>query len=371
MARTIRFAMALGLWGVLVVRTERLTAAAAPRPDPFAACRQQFAAKPLDYESAYCFYQTALNGRVLDEGARVFEALMREHPDNFWLPLAYGHTYRERDPIRAEALYRQSADGFQKQRNADGEILARSNLRNYLFPRGRLQDATVETERVVALGVSVDDPMLKAQAWMLQASHVQDTGGDLGVAYRLLKQSERAIFPHGSYRLKRTCLNSLGSVAFRMGRVDEALAIYEELDRLAAAAGDALEQAATRYNILNASSMKEDLLPTPGAKQRLTRLAEEAAGVRAVGAARARHVEDAPHDRRASRQRRPHANGGARTRQVLPHARGLDPPAPRRSGLLLVRSVAPSRERSRPVPCGGGPGARGDRPRKQPQYAGL
>ena len=80
MARTIRFAMALGLCGVLVARTGRITAAAAPRADPFAACRQQFAAKPLDYESAYCFYQSALKGRVLDEGARVLEALMRGTP---------------------------------------------------------------------------------------------------------------------------------------------------------------------------------------------------------------------------------------------------------------------------------------------------
>jgi CHAT domain-containing protein len=276
-----RFAIALAVGAALA--DTGTTAAATPRPDPFAACRRQFADRPLDYESSYCFYQAALQGRLWDEAARTLAGLMREHPDNFWLALASGHIHRDRDPARTETLYRQAADGFAKQRNAGGEILARGILRSYLLPRGRLREATAEMDRVAAVGASVDDPMLKAQAWTVEATHVQETGGDLGVAYRLLRQSEQAIFPHGSYRLKRNCLNALGSVAFRLGRVDEALAIYERLDQLAAAANDVREQAATRYNILNASSMKETMLPSPGARQQLMRLAEQslASGLRA------------------------------------------------------------------------------------------
>ena len=284
MIHRARLAFALGVWATLAVPAARAAAGAAPREDDsFAVCRQQFAARPRDYESAYCFYQTAQRRRLPDEGTRLFDVLMREHPDNFWLPLAAGHMYRERDAVRAEALYRRAADGFQKQGDAGGEILARGTLRGYLMPRGRLQDATAEMARVTAVAAPVKDPLLKAQAWTLQALHVQDTSGDLGVAYRLLRQSERAIFPDGPYRLKRNCLNSLGSVAFRMGRVDEALAIYERLDRLSAEANDVSERAATRYNILNASSMKEALLPTPGARLRLMGLAEQslAAGVMA------------------------------------------------------------------------------------------
>lgn len=285
MIRSTRFAIVLGMWAMLATLAGRLEAAAPPRaePDPFAACRQRFADKPLDYESAYCFYQVALQRRLWVEGGRVFDVLMREHAGNFWLPLAAGHVHRERDPARTEALYRQAADGFREQGHAGGEILARGTLRSYLQPRGRVEDATAEMARITAVAATVEDPLLKAQAWTIEASHVQETGGDLGMAYRLLKQSERAISPNGSYRLKRNCLNALGSVAFRMGRVDEALAIYEQLDRLAADANDAREQAATRYNILNASSMKETLLPTPGARLRLMRLAEQslAAGMQA------------------------------------------------------------------------------------------
>ena len=154
--------------------------------------------------------------------------------------------------------------------------------------KGGVQDATVETERVVALGASVDDPLLKAQAWTLQASHVQDTGGDLGVAYRLLKQSERAIFPHGSVS-SQTQLPQLA----RVGRVPDGTARRGARDLRAArsACRRGRETRSSRpppaTTSSTSSSLKESLLPTPGAKQRLMRLAERVAGGRAVGAAHA------------------------------------------------------------------------------------
>ena len=105
---------------------------------------------------------------------------------------------------------------------------------------------------------------------------MQDTGGDLGLAYRLLKQAEEAVFPAGPYRLQRTTLNSLGMVAFRMGRLDEALTVFRKLDDLAASKREVALQATAQYNILNTASLKEDLLPTPGGKQRLIALGERA-----------------------------------------------------------------------------------------------
>jgi CHAT domain-containing protein len=282
--RTIRrFAIVMWLCSAFSLSAATLSADGSAPRDSFAACRQRFAEKPEDFESSYCFYQAAVNDGLWKEGARVFEQLMRQHSENDWLPLAYGYLYRDRDHARAEALYRRAADGFQKKGNAAGEILARSTLRHYLFPKGRLTDAAREVDRVSALAASVADPLLKAQAWTLQASHLQDTGGDLGHAYRLLKQSERAIFPDGPYRLRRACLNALGVLAFRLGRIAEALATYERVERLAAAEGDTRSLALTRYNILNVAAMSESMLPTAGAKQRLMSLARRSleAGVTA------------------------------------------------------------------------------------------
>ena len=61
--------------------------------------------------------------------------------------MAYGHVYRSRDPDRAEKLYQEAARGFMEAGNAEGEILARSNLRNFLFPKGRVLDAARESHR--------------------------------------------------------------------------------------------------------------------------------------------------------------------------------------------------------------------------------
>jgi CHAT domain-containing protein len=250
------------------------TAAAQPVAAPFAKCSELFARQPDNYDSAYCFYEVAQQKNLWDEGERVFDSLIAAHPGNHWLPLAYGHVFRSRNPDRAEALYRQAADGFKNARHVEGEILARSNLRNFLFPKGRVKEAALEMERVAALGAASTDPLLKARAWTLEATHVQDAGGDLGRAYRLLKQTERSIFPNGPYRLRRSTLNSLGLVAFRLGRLDEALTIFRNLDDLAGAEGETLVQANAQYNILNTSALIESLMPSPGAKTRLMQMAE-------------------------------------------------------------------------------------------------
>jgi tetratricopeptide (TPR) repeat protein len=244
--------------------------------DPFAACRERLAAKPDDYDSAYCFYQVARDGIPTQEAARVFEGLIHAQPANFWLPLAYGHVYRTLDPGRAERLFRQAADGFAAAKAAEGELIARTNLRGFLFPRGRVADAARELQRVVEIGDASTDPTLKARAWSLQAAHVQESGGDLGHAFRLLKQAEAALFPNGPYRMKRTNLTSLGIVAASAGRFDEALRVFRRLDDLSTQEGDTGSQAIARYNLFNTMNEKERLLPTVGGREQLVHLLRRA-----------------------------------------------------------------------------------------------
>jgi tetratricopeptide (TPR) repeat protein len=256
---------------------------AAQESDAFAPCRERFAEKPDDYDSAYCFYQVTLDGRPWQEAARVFDALIAEHPGNFWLSLAYGHVHSARNPDRAERLYRHAAVGFESLGNAEGELLARSNLRHLLFPLGRTDEAAREVERIIEIGEASDDRMLKARAWSLHALHVQASGGDLGHTFRLLKMAEGAIFPHGPYRLKRTNLTSQGIVAADLGRFAESLTIFRRLDELAGKEGDSRTQAVARYNTFDTASMQEASLPTAGGRDRLATLARMAleAGTRA------------------------------------------------------------------------------------------
>ena len=248
---------------------------AAQTSEPFADCRRLLVEKPREYDSAYCFYTVVQRLRLWDEGRRVVERLVRQHPDNGFLSLTLGHILRERKPRDAEAVYRRAAGGFEAGRHAEGEFLTRSSLRSLFTQQGRFEEASAQLARIVQLGDSVDDPFLRAQVWTLQASHAIESGGNLGVAYRLLKQAERALFPAGPYRLKRTCLTWLGLVAFRLGRHDEALDLFTRLEALARSAGDTQSVANAQYNRLNTLSLKETLLPTPGARRRLIDLAEE------------------------------------------------------------------------------------------------
>jgi hypothetical protein len=262
------------LSGMLIAAAVAPATAGPPAPDPFASCREQLRAKPQDYESAYCFFTVSGRPGLWAEGKRIFEELIRQQPDNLWLSLAFGHVLRDRDPDAAERLYRAAAEGFRRRGQPDGEFLARSSLRNFLYPKGRVAEANAQMARVAELAGAIHDPVLQAQVWILQASHIQDGGGDLGVAYRLLKDAERALFPDGPYRQKRICLTWLGLVAFSMGRQDEAVELFTRLDALARAEGDQQTQASAQFNLLNTLSLKESLLPTPGARQRMLTLAE-------------------------------------------------------------------------------------------------
>ena len=247
--------------------------------DPFADCRRQLAARPDDYDSSFCFFTVTYQRHIWEDGIRTFDALMRQQPANHWLPLAFGHVHRNRlphpDMDAAEALYRRAADGFARAHHVEGEILARTNLRDLLVPLGRVAKATEDVARVKALGASTADPVLRSRAWMLEATHVMDTGGDLGLAFRLLKQAQEASFPDGPYRLRRTCLTQLGLLAFRTGRVDDALAAFRELERIAREANDIETEVNAKYNILNTEQRRADFLPSSGAREHLLQLARE------------------------------------------------------------------------------------------------
>ena len=136
------------LWSTLAVAAVSAPPAYAAPADPFADCRKQFAEKPQAYDSAYCFYTVTQQQRLWDQGLQTFTTLMLQYPDNYFLPLAFGHVQRERDPAAAEASYRRAADGFRAARHAEGEILARGSLRNFLYPKGRVDEANAEMARV-------------------------------------------------------------------------------------------------------------------------------------------------------------------------------------------------------------------------------
>jgi tetratricopeptide (TPR) repeat protein len=244
--------------------------------DPFSGCAAQFAARPDDYPSSYCFFLVAQQEKRWEEAARRLDALRERHPRNFWLTLARGNIEWTRDPARAEALYREAAQGFAQTGLAEGEVLARTNLRTMLFRKGRLEESGREVELAVKVAEASGQDLVLARALVLQATHMTDTGRDVLAAYRTLRRAERAAFPDGPYTLRRGILFALGNTCFQLGRLDEALDYYRQVEALTEDTGNSLTRASAQYNVVNTLVAQLEELPRPGGREEVLALAQSA-----------------------------------------------------------------------------------------------
>ena len=251
-------------------------ASSARAADPFAECAARFEQRPLDYESSYCFFQVAQQGTLWDEAARRLDALMVRHPENFWLTLSRGNVEWTRDIGRAEAFYRAAALGFARQGHAEGEVLARYNLRTILFRKGRLPEAAEEVARVMRVAEAEGEGVVLVRALTLQATHLTDTGGDVGEAYRSLRRAEQATKPDHPYTLRRSILFALGNACFQLGRFEEALDYYRRVSRMAGEASDTITLATAQYSVVNTLMRELEELPRPGGRDLALALADTA-----------------------------------------------------------------------------------------------
>src|SRR4029450_2692487 len=113
----------------LLLAAPFLAASPPARADPFATCTAQFAARPDDYASSYCFFQIAQQQKRWEDASRLLDGLRARHPANGWLALARGNVEWTRDVGRAEGFYREAAALFSEQGLAEGEVVVRPNLR--------------------------------------------------------------------------------------------------------------------------------------------------------------------------------------------------------------------------------------------------
>jgi tetratricopeptide (TPR) repeat protein len=241
--------------------------------DPFAECAARFEEQPLVYESSYCFFQVAQQGKLWDDAARRLDGLIARHPENFWLTLARGNVEWTRDLGRAEAFYRAAALGFARQGQAEGEVLARYNLRTILFRKGRLPEAAEEVARVMRVAEASGESVVLARALTLQATQLTDTGGDVGEAYRSLRRAEQAAKPDHPYTLRRSILFALGNACFQLGRFEEALDYYRRVSQMASEAGDTITLATAEYSVVNTLMRELEELPRPGGRDEALALA--------------------------------------------------------------------------------------------------
>ena len=130
------------------------------------------------------------------------------HP---WPTLVLAHATLDDDAATAIRLYEAAAAGFAGQREAEGEVIARQNLRILYQRRGAHAAAAQQVELAVAAAEASALPLTIARASVLQAGHLTETGGDVGAARLALLRAERHAFPDGPISLRRAILFSLAN----------------------------------------------------------------------------------------------------------------------------------------------------------------
>jgi CHAT domain-containing protein len=261
--------------GALIVSAsmarENSVAPAAARqaaPSPFETCASS-ADQPRTQAHVLCLYRVAVRHQRLPE---VRERLMRlgagsdAHP---WPTLVLGYATQEDDEARAVSLYEAAARGFASSGDAEGEVLARHNLRNLYYRRGAADAAVREVTRALAAAEASGQPLVIARASVLEASHLVQTGGDMGRAYHTLQRARGLAFPDGPIGLRRTILLTLANASFYLDRFDETIAALQQHRGLRQEDGSTVDAATVAFNLLNARLTQAERRPRPGARDQL------------------------------------------------------------------------------------------------------
>jgi CHAT domain-containing protein/tetratricopeptide (TPR) repeat protein len=217
-----------------------------------------------------CLYAAGMRNDALPEARARLERLGGGRSDQPWPTLVLALSVVAEDEGRALALYDIAAAGFARVRDAEGEVMARHNLRNIYQRRGDFAAADRQVEQAVNAAEASGQPLPLAQAAVLTAGHELRGGGDVGQAYRTLQRAHEFAFPDGPIALRRAILLNLANASLYLGRLDEAIEALERHRALRQEDGSTLDAATVAFNLLNARLTQSEQRPSAGARERLT-----------------------------------------------------------------------------------------------------
>jgi CHAT domain-containing protein/tetratricopeptide (TPR) repeat protein len=222
-----------------------------------------------------CLYTAGMRDDRLPEARARLQRLGAGQADQPWPTLVLALTVFQADEGRALALYEIAAGGFARVRDAEGEVLARHNLRNILQRRGDFAAADRQVEQALEAAEASGQPLPLARAAVLEASHELRAGGDVGQAYRTLQRAQQFAFPDGPVGLRRAILLNLANASLYLGRLDDAIEALERHRALRQEDGSTVDAATVAFNLLNARLTQSEQHPRAAARERLTAQALE------------------------------------------------------------------------------------------------
>lgn len=240
-------------WAIILLGTAPAMAdAEAPNREPpsqvIARCQNLVRERPRDLEAYRCFWAAARNHQVWDEAVHALEAMLTIDPANQRARLYLAAIEGDRGRDRAEGLYVEAANGFQKTGEPTGEVYARLALTYFLQSRSRLEPAAAQLEQAQRAALGSGDVILRSRVLVAQASMCADRE-DYGRALRFLREAERMVFPSGPSDIQSYVLSSLGRVNWALGLRRQALSVYSREAELLRRTGDRFAVVGPQYNM--------------------------------------------------------------------------------------------------------------------------
>jgi len=248
MGRPASRVRAIVLVAVIAALTFITDSIASPATVSIADCQTLVRERPEELESYECFWSVSREHGLWAEGSLALEALLSLDPANHRARLYLGTIEASRGGGRAEALYREAADGMQGTGDERGEVLARLYLAHFLRFRGRVEEARPELEKARMAAEIFGDQVLLARVrvgfaaqWIVESEY--------GRALISLKDAEAVVFPEGPTDLQSTILSLEGNAYWALGLYEDAMDVYAREAELLRRSGNLFMEASPRYNI--------------------------------------------------------------------------------------------------------------------------
>jgi CHAT domain-containing protein/tetratricopeptide (TPR) repeat protein len=212
----------------------------------FADCDRHLGEQRLSHT---CYQVLARRDRSWAEGVRHLEGRRALSPEDGLTTLGLGLLYSDaRDP-RAEDTLRAACVLLEKAGDRESEGFGRLSLFFMLANEARFEEAETELRRASDLADLASSDFLRR--------YVEYHSGlnaflqlDLSEAMSRFKKLEPMISADGATVLNGWLLDALGSVAFRIGRYDEALEYHKRAAEIQRALGDDYTAAVSLWNML-------------------------------------------------------------------------------------------------------------------------
>jgi tetratricopeptide (TPR) repeat protein len=210
-------------------------------------CAKEVLDRPEELESYRCYWALSRRGQS-DEAMRALEALLAIDPSNSKARLYLAAVEADLGLERAEATYREAAEGFASERNRTGETYAWISIGQLAYRDDRLQDAKESYERAARVAETADDPMLEVRVWVMSAMVARKTGNNAR-GLELLLKAESVAFPDGPEDIRSAILDGMGSAYWEQGLYEKARRTYLRQAELCAEYRMYYSEAAARFNV--------------------------------------------------------------------------------------------------------------------------